>query len=510
MVKRGLALKFFLPVGGALAVVVGAVVLFIGALQSRGAERAFRDHLTSLATTSRSMMHSEAEEYCRSRGMSYHRVIVGDKAAEGEEGAYEQGVLRAFEANPKLESMDREYEDAQGRPNQVAFAPARLQDSCVTCHQAFGIDRFKDRKVGDLVAAFGVSVSTEGLQKEVRDLRLLCLGAGILVLAAISGLVTYFVRRIILAPLSELSGSILRIAQGDLTVRTEVRSDDEIGQLGTAFNGMVSDLNGALLRVERASEQVASGSTQLAASADEMVRTVDDAARGGEALREAGQGVMAALEHLMGNVRAMDDHTRRTVAETGVAVRDTDQGALAGQGAAEGMKEIEQATSRINQAIRVIQDIARQTNLLSLNAAIEAAKAGAQGKGFAVVAEEVRKLAERSAQSAREIEEIIGQTQEAVKGGVRSVATTLERLDDIRSRISEVSGSIHGIEGLAREQGQTGVEVKGLMEHTSSRLEQNAAATAQLSATVHEITKTAEELSTVAEEMKDLVQKFRL
>ncbi|WP_306601541.1 methyl-accepting chemotaxis protein [Geothrix sp. 21YS21S-2] len=510
MAKRGLALKFFLPVGGALALVVGVVVLFIGSLQTRRAEQAFREHLTSLATTSRSMMHSEAEDYCRSRGMKFHRVIVGDKAEAGEEGAYEQSVLRSFGGDAKLESMAREFTDGEGRPNLVAFAPARIAESCVTCHQAFGIDRFKGSKVGDLVAAFGVSVSMEPLRREVRNLRILCLGAGLLVLAAISALITYFVRRVILAPLAELSGSILRIAQGDLTVRTEVRSDDEIGQLGSAFNGMVHDLNGALLRVEKASEQVASGSTELAASADEMVRTVDDAARGGEALREAGQQVMTALQRLMGNVQAMDEHTRRTVAETGVAVRDTDQGALAGQGAAQGMQQIEQATSRINQAIRVIQDIARQTNLLSLNAAIEAAKAGAQGKGFAVVAEEVRKLAERSALAAREIEEIIGQTQDAVKGGVQSVATTLERLDDIRSRISEVSGSIRGIEGLAREQGQTGVEVKGLMEHTSTRLEQNAAATAELSATVHEITRTAEELSGVAEEMKDLVQKFRL
>jgi methyl-accepting chemotaxis protein len=212
----------------------------------------------------------------------------------------------------------------------------------------------------------------------------------------------------------------------------------------------------------------------------------------------------------MDNVRAMEEHTRRTAQESEVAVRDTDQGAAAGKGAVEGMQEIELATGQINQAIRVIQEIARQTNLLSLNAAIEAAKAGAQGKGFAVVAEEVRKLAERSAQAAREIEQIIGRSQEAVKGGVGSVATTLARLDDIRTRISEVSRSIHGIEGLTREQAETGVRVRTLMDHTSERLDQNAAATHELSTTVHEITRTAEELSHVSDGLKALVKGFKL
>jgi len=510
MGKRGLAFKFFLPVGGALVLVIGLVVWFIGAMQVRAAQKAFDEQLTSLATTSCSMLHSEAEDYCRRKGMSFHRVVVGDKAQPGEEGAYEQEVLAAFAQDPAKSSMSREYEDAQGQRNMVAFAPARLLDSCVTCHSAFGVDRFKASKVGDLVAAFGVSVSTEPLHHDSQLLKLLCLGAGVLVLVAISLLLRFYVHRIILDPLSALSGSILRMAEGDLTVRAQIASDDEIGTLAEGFNRMVKELNSALLSVERASEQVASGSAELAASADEMVRTVDDTARGGEGLRNAGRSVLDSLQVLMTNVQAMDEHTRRTVKETEVAVRDTDQGAEAGKGAAAGMKDIEAATGRINSAIRVIQDIARQTNLLSLNAAIEAAKAGSQGKGFAVVAEEVRKLAERSAQAAREIEHIITHTQEAVMGGVDSVATTLKHLDDIRSRISEVSRSIHGIEGLAHEQAETGVRVRSLMDQTSARVDQNAAATQEMASTVHQITTTAEDLSKVAEGLQELVRRFKL
>jgi methyl-accepting chemotaxis protein len=503
-------MKFFLPVGGLLAVLIGLAVWAVGASMHGRAQRAFEEQLTSLATSSRSMMHSEAEDYCRARGMAFRRVVVGSAAQEGEQGAYEQGVLRAFAADPRLEVVTREFQDADGRHNLVAYAPARLMDSCVTCHSAFGIDRYKANHTGDLVAAFGVSVSTEGLRHEMNVLKALGLGAGFLVLLLIGLVLRYFVRRVILDPLDALSLSIGQMASGDLTVRAPSSADDEIGHLGEGFNTMVQALNQALQSVEQASERVASGSVELASSADQMARTMDEAAQGGEALREAGQGVMDSLRALMENVHAMEAHTRRTAQESEVAVRDTDQGAQAGKGAVEGMQEIEQATGQINQAIRVIQEIARQTNLLSLNAAIEAAKAGTQGKGFAVVAEEVRKLAERSAQAAREIEQIIGRSQEAVKGGVASVATTLAHLDDIRNRISEVSRSIHGVEGLTREQAETGVRVRMLMDRTSERLDQNAAATHELSATVHEITRTAEELSRVSDGLKDLVKGFKL
>jgi len=510
MGKRGLAMKFFLPVGGALALVVGLTVWFIGLIQTRRTERAFLENLTSLATSSRSMMHSEAEAYCESRGMAFHRVVVGAPPAPGEAGNFEQGVLRTFAADPKAEVVTRDFTDAAGASRLVAFAPARLQESCVTCHGAFGVDRFKDRKTGDLVAAFGVSIDTGPLHREILNLKLMCLGAGVLVLAAIGLMLNYFVRRVILDPLKALDRTLVGMTGGDLTVRTEITSEDEIGQLGTGFNTMAGELNSALVSVEQASARVASGSIQLAASAEEMARTVDETAKVGEALREAGLGVMDALRHLMGNVQSLEGQARRTVAETETAVQGTDQGAQAGQGAAAGMKEIEAATTQINQAIRVIQEIARQTNLLSLNAAIEAAKAGAQGKGFAVVAEEVRKLAERSAQSAREIEQSIGRSQEAVVGGVAGVTATLEHLNDIRARISGVARSIQAMEGLTREQSQTGARVEKLMVETTGRLDQNAAATLELSSTVHQITATAEDLSRVSEGLKDLVTRFKL
>jgi methyl-accepting chemotaxis protein len=510
MKRKGLALKFFLPVTLALAVILGLAIWGVGAYQTHQAEKAFEENLTTLAVSSRSMLHADAEDYCKAHGMTFHQIMEDDHPRDPAVLAFQRDSWNQFESNPALDHRVGRWVGAEGEPIIYVLSPGRLKEICINCHSSYGMDALKGRKEGDLVAAFGVSMSTAGLYRTQRNIRLMSIAAGLTLLAIISAVMIRRVTSSILNPLERLSGAIGRVATGDMTVNAPVESEDEIGQLAHTFNGMVADLNRALGTVGQASEQVASGSMELAASAEQMNQTVQENARVGEELRQAGREVLGALRQLDANVESMADHTRLTGAKADEAVQDTDRGADTGRGTAHGMQAIQEATSRIVQAVKVIQGLARQTNLLSLNAAIEAAKAGAQGKGFAVVAEEVRVLAERSGHSAKEVEETIHAMQEAVTEGASSVDVTLHHLEAIRDRISQVSGSIHEIGNLSQGQARTSQEVGRLMNETASRLDQNAAATQQLAATVHEVAKTSDELARVAEDLKETVQRFRL
>jgi methyl-accepting chemotaxis protein len=510
MKRKGLALKFFLPVTLALAVILGLAIWGVGAYQTHQAEKAFEENLTTLAVSSRSMLHADAEDYCKAHGMTFHQIMEDDHPRDPAVLAFQRDSWNQFESNPALDHRVGRWVGAEGEPIIYVLSPGRLKEICINCHSSYGMDALKGRKEGDLVAAFGVSMSTAGLYRTQRNIRLMSIAAGLTLLAIISAVMIRRVTSSILNPLERLSGAIGRVATGDMTVNAPVESEDEIGQLAHTFNGMVADLNRALGTVGQASEQVASGSMELAASAEQMNQTVQENARVGEELRQAGREVLGALRQLDANVESMADHTRLTGAKADEAVQDTDRGADTGRGTAHGMQAIQEATSRIVQAVKVIQGLARQTNLLSLNAAIEAAKAGAQGKGFAVVAEEVRVLAERSGHSAKEVEETIHAMQEAVTEGASSVDVTLHHLEAIRDRISQVSGSIHEIGNLSQGQARTSQEVGRLMNETASRLDQNAAATQQLAATVHEVAKTSDELARVAEDLKETLHRFRL
>jgi methyl-accepting chemotaxis protein len=507
--NKSLATKNFLAIGSILAVVILLVIWMVSAQQSALMEKGFDDKVTVLAVGSRSMFHAAAEDYCKREGMLYHRVRPG-QFTPGAEGDFERSALAAFAADPSLTILRTELEAPDGATAKYVLTPARLQEECVLCHGAMGMEALKDRKVGDLVAVFGVSVPTTEFHRSVRNTRLGSALAGIGLLALLSWVVGLTVRRTVLRPLETLSRGLDRLAKGDLTTHVDLKSRDEIGQVAENFNGTVRQLNQAFLRVELASGQVASGSVELAASAEEMAKAVGEVALVGEELRQDGRAVQEALVELGVNVEAMAQHSRHTGSEAQAAESDTVHGTRTGQSTKEGMGAIRQATERIVTAVQVIQGIARQTNLLSLNAAIEAAKAGTLGKGFAVVAEEVRKLAERSAQSAKEIEGIILTAEEAVALGDTNVSETLANLEAIHTRIKGVSGQVHEIGSLTTRQAQTSSEASALMGRTTASLNQNAAATHELSATVREVARTSEQLAKVAEQLKEVVASFRL
>ena len=509
MEKNRLSFKIFLSIGIVLSLVLVAAIWLVGSRESGLMERAFDDNLTTMSVVSRNMFHATAEEYCRTHGMTYHRIEPG-KAGTGATADFEREAMAAFTADPALALRQTEFRGEDGAIAKYTLVPARMTDECVLCHTAAGIDSFKARKTGDLVAAFGVSVSTAELRRSVRNTRIAFGVAGLVMLVVVGLIVTSSVRRHVLVPLGALSDTFGKMAGGDLTARTRIHSQDEIGQLGEAFNGMATQLNQAMRDVNLASQQVASGSMELAASAEEMTRTVDQVAGVSVGLRDAGRGVQDALRKLDANVDAMAEQSRRTGTEADSAVVDTDKGAKEGRGTAEGMQAIQQATTRIVTAVQAIQGIARQTNLLSLNAAIEAAKAGTMGKGFAVVAEEIRKLAERSGAAAKEITALIGESAERVELGSGAVALVDTSLEAIERNVSSNAELVREIARAMEEQSRASADVVQAMAATTELTDRNASAATELAATVHETARTTDELARLAQDLQSLTLRFKL
>ena len=158
MNRKGLAFKFMFPVTMALAALLGAVIWGVSAYQTTQSEHAFEDLLSSLAVASRFMIHSEAEDYCKRRGMSFHRNLEGSYSREAAAETFERASLRHFQEHPEAETRTARFEDAKGDPRLYVLSPGRQMEACVNCHSANGVESFKGRKNGDLLATFGVSM----------------------------------------------------------------------------------------------------------------------------------------------------------------------------------------------------------------------------------------------------------------------------------------------------------------------------------------------------------------
>ena len=245
MQRLNLTFRFLIPVSAVLAVVTVWLTWAVGAAQARHLEQAFQDQLTTLAVSSPYMLHSAAAEFCRTQGMAFHRVLSGQVAGQDPVADFERTALETFRRNPALGALSWRYRDPDGTPRLYVLAPAKLQEECASCHFARGMKAFQGVANGELVGAFGVSVSTAGLQRDVARTRLLAVLTGLGMLGVVALVVSFFVRRSILRPLDDLSGAIARMTQGDLSARAPVASQDEIGRLETAFNQMAAQLQRA-------------------------------------------------------------------------------------------------------------------------------------------------------------------------------------------------------------------------------------------------------------------------
>jgi methyl-accepting chemotaxis protein len=311
-----------------------------------------------------------------------------------------------------------------------------------------------------------------------------------------SALLAWSLIRSIVTPLAQAVKVAEAVAAGDLSLRIDVRSRDETGQLLAALKRMNEGLVTIVGQVRASSESIATGSSQIAmGSVDLSQRTEEQASNL--------QQTAASMEELTVTVKNNADTARAAnqlaASASGVAAQG---GEVVGQVVAT-MEQISQASSRIADIIGVIDGIAFQTNILALNAAVEAARAGEQGRGFAVVAGEVRSLAQRSAQAAKEIKTLIGDSVGKVEAGSQLAGDAGRTMDDIVAQVRRVTDLIGEITASSDEQSQGISQIGDAVAQLDQVTQQNAAL-------VEESAAAAESLKQQAAKMNEVVSTFRL
>ena len=320
--------------------------------------------------------------------------------------------------------------------------------------------------------------------------------AGLLALAVLAALLYAVVRASVARPLAQVRDVARRIAEGDLTARTESRGRDEIGLLTEAINSVGASLSSVVGKVRLGAEQIASASQQISAgNLDLCQRTEEQAA--------SLAGTATSMDQLTATVRQNADNARQAnqlaVSASNVAQRG---GATVAQ-VIERMDAISQSSRKISDITGVIDGIAFQTNILALNAAVEAARAGEQGRGFAVVANEVRSLAQRCAAATKEIKLLIDASNGEVEAGGKLVADAGATMQDVLASVARVTDIMAQITAASQEQ-------TGGIEHINSAVGAMDEATQQNAALVEEASAAAQAMQDQADELARAVRLFRL
>lgn len=285
-----------------------------------------------------------------------------------------------------------------------------------------------------------------------------------------------------------------RIADGDLTVQVETRSEKD--QLGQGLSELVHGLRDMVSSIYAAADQVATGSTMLSDSSMALSQGATEQASVVEELT-------AAIEEISAQTAANANSAEEANALANSSKVNAEEGDALMKSMLDAMDEISESSKSISRIIKVIEDIAFQTNILALNAAVEAARAGQHGKGFAVVAEEVRTLASKSANAAKETTDMIEGSIRKVEAGTKLAAQTADALSRIVGQIERAAALNSAIAEASKEQSM-GIEQINTGIVQVSQVVQTNAATSEESAAA------SEELSGQAEHLKDIVSVFKL
>lgn len=331
---------------------------------------------------------------------------------------------------------------------------------------------------------------------------------------------------LVLRPMRRLLDRVQQIAEGDgdLRARVEVRSADELGQLGDAFNRFLDKLQPLIAEVGRVTGEVDAAARSMAAMAATNDQLISSEHAAVDQVSTAATEMSAAVHEVALNAQNASDAARD-------AERQSSQGAavVSGtiasirqladevEGASQTIGALAEETASIGAVLEVIRGIAEQTNLLALNAAIEAARAGEQGRGFAVVADEVRALAARTQDSTRDIQARIerlqsgvGRAVQAMHAGSSRAQDSVERASGVDQVLADTTASVQRINDMAAQIATACEEQSSVTEEIARNITDIRDLSNDAAANAAQSLQASQRLSTLAGTLSGLVGRFRV
>ncbi|MEK4854335.1 methyl-accepting chemotaxis protein [Paenibacillus sp. FSL H7-0756] len=370
--------------------------------------------------------------------------------------------------------------------------------------------------------------------------------------AAVAVLIGLWMVRMVSRPLSRLRDLMVKGADGDLRVRTDVVTRDEIGQLSGSFNLMMEQItelvvhtNETAREVTEAAEALGNASRDTAVAAKDIAAATEEIAGGAGSLSlEADRGnemtaqisekmeaVIAVAHEIGGTAHSVEQASAEGVVKLQELLgRTQETGDRTGKLVLK-VNELKDTASSVIQVLEVMQSITQQTNILSLNATIEAARAGEAGKGFTVVADEIRQLAEQSKRSIAVVGEItdrimrdmhetvdalsevaplFGEQMDYVQNTSEIFTSVQGQMHQLITRLDSVSSSIDGLNHSQQVLSETIGNVSSFAEESSAASEEVASLTGEQENVSEYLVTLSGKLENASSRLRERLSKFNV
>ncbi|WNM24585.1 methyl-accepting chemotaxis protein [Demequina capsici] len=298
------------------------------------------------------------------------------------------------------------------------------------------------------------------------------------------------------------------LADGDLTVKADVTSNDELGDMASSLSKAQGALRETMAEVISSAQtvaaaaeelsasnaQVAAGSQETSAQAGVVASAADEVNRSVQAVASGAEQMGASIKEISHNA---NEAARIAASATEVAEATNEQVAKLGV-----------SSQEIGNVIKVITGIAEQTNLLALNATIEAARAGEAGKGFAVVASEVKDLAQETAKATEEVARRVAAIQGDTDGAVDAIGQISEIVKQINDFQMTIASAVEEQTATTAEMSRGVAEAADGSANIAGNISSVAQASADAAQVLDQIGSSVNELAELSATLRAKVEYF--
>jgi methyl-accepting chemotaxis protein len=323
----------------------------------------------------------------------------------------------------------------------------------------------------DQIGQVKMQLSTAHIDQERRKSQLIIVALSLGTMSIISLIITLLFRSIVTTALDKLKGVMVKVSSGDLSHTVEVRSEDEIGDLGRATNKMINDLKSLIANIRQTASKTAASARQIADSSrkvrDGAVTTSqasEETLTSMEEMAASIQSVSKNAESLSTNVQETSSSVTQMMASVENVARNMDSLASS---VTETSSTVEQMTVTTDQVAKNMEALA--TNVVGTSSTVEEMTVSIEqvARSTEDLSRVVQSAATSVEQMAKSVDQVGKNVQEA--GGIsrQSVAEAKaggEALSRAFNGMKNISGAMNGMAGLIQNLGKSSQEINKIVE----------------------------------------------
>src|SRR6056297_3258742 len=180
------------------------------------------------------MVTKELVSYARDKGLYwFHITSLKLTNPENAPDDFERAALLRFEEEPLQEIIAMEELDKTSYLRYIS--PLYVEETCLACHEGY--------EIGEVRGAISVTLPLGEIFAEAKSNRNLMFGSMLLLVLLLSSTLLYFLRRMVLVPVDNLTTSIRHFSEKGPPPGAIVRSGDEFEELSRSFEEMAASLS---------------------------------------------------------------------------------------------------------------------------------------------------------------------------------------------------------------------------------------------------------------------------